>query len=356
MKMLSLSCLLVSLLAVPLLAQEEERIVENGETTSSGAWLGVNIKDVTPDLAKAKKLGVTEGVWISEVTDESPAEKAGLEDGDIIVAFDGKPVSSASDLQKAVKARKPGDKVDISVVRDGKKQNLSATLAPRRDMEKRVIVRRFGGPDGAMLPPAAFGMMAGGTPRYGFKLRTLNPQLGAYFSAPDGKGVLVEEIISGSAAEKAGFLAGDVIIKAGSKTVKRIEDFQSVLGAFDPGAKIPVDILRKGGKKTLELIAGEAEESDDMGALGAPRPPQVRSLQFRTHPGMQGGCTAADVDINLDLDRLQSDLENMQVIIDGKEVDLDELQDVLKEKLEDATRDLDVKVDGTRVVIKMKDV
>lgn len=61
------------------------------------------------------------------------------------------------------------------------------------------------------------------------------------------------------------------------------------------------------------------------------------------------------MDINLDLDRLQSDLQNMQVIIDGKEVDLDELQDVLKEKLHEATRDIDVKVDGARVVIRTKD-
>ena len=84
----------------------------------------------------------------------------------------------------------------------------------------------------------------------GLGLMELNPQLGKYFEAPEGKGVLVESVKEGSAAEKAGFRAGDVILKIGDKNVEKIRDVHKQLSKYEEGDKANFEILRKGTRMT----------------------------------------------------------------------------------------------------------
>jgi C-terminal processing protease CtpA/Prc len=87
----------------------------------------------------------------------------------------------------------------------------------------------------------------------GMHLSTLNKQLGSYFGAPNGRGVLVEEVEPESKAEKAGFLAGDVIVKIGEETVKDVDDIHDAFREYKSGENANVQILRKGGSKTLTV-------------------------------------------------------------------------------------------------------
>jgi hypothetical protein len=138
----------------------------------------------------------------------------------------------------------------------------------------------------AMGAMRMFDGFAGGSERVmGLALRTLNPQLGAYFGAPDGKGVLVEEVKEGSAAAKAGFKAGDVLVRAAKKTLVRSSDLRTVITAHDRGEKIAVEVLRKGAKQTLTI------EADDTVEKG-------RRHMFRV-PGGDGDLEEMDIDIEL---------------------------------------------------------
>jgi hypothetical protein len=235
---------------------------ENKEKQS--AWLGVMLSDVTPELVKDKDLKAKEGAYVTEVVEESPADSAGIKEGDVIVEFGGRKISDAQDLVKAVQKLEPGKSVSLVVMRGADKKTLNAVLgtAPKKKIEK-VIVRKSG-PGGLnfsfpqLPPPRIFGgTCLTGKPVFGLKIRTLNEQLAEYFGAPGNKGVLVEEVTKDGKADKAGFKAGDVIVKAGQKTVKQVEDFRKIWGAYDEGEKVPIEIIRKGNRMTLNLEAAD---------------------------------------------------------------------------------------------------
>ena len=94
----------------------------------------------------------------------------------------------------------------------------------------------------------------------GVTARTLNEQLGKYFGAPNNEGVLVEEVEKGKAGDKAGIVAGDVIIRIGTRTVDKVDDISKELRKLDEGDKIQVEVLRKGSKKSLTVEMMEIEE------------------------------------------------------------------------------------------------
>ena len=224
------------------------------ERSSRQPWLGVSLQDVTRELAKKKNLKTDEGAYVSDVVRKSPADSAGIQEGDVIVEFDGRQIDDADEVVKAVRKAEVGTKAKIVVMRDGEKKELYATLkkSPRRT------------PFFGVTPPAIPNriMIFGGKGTMGLGLMELNPQLGKYFEAPEGKGVLVENVEEGSPAEKAGFKAGDVILKVGEKNVESIRDVRRRLSKYDDGEKASIEILRKGARQTLTL---EIEDEDSYG-------------------------------------------------------------------------------------------
>jgi predicted metalloprotease with PDZ domain len=94
----------------------------------------------------------------------------------------------------------------------------------------------------------------------GMHLMELNDQLGEYFGAPNGSGVLVEKVRKGSAADKAGLKAGDVLLKIGKRTIDDLEDVSKAFSKFDEGDKVDIEILRKGSGMTLPLEVAEIHE------------------------------------------------------------------------------------------------
>ena len=322
---------------IPMLGQDK-KAKEKLELTAkkNGAWLGVMLRSVTKELKNEENLKSASGAYIDDVVDDSPAEEAGVQEGDVIVEFNGKEIKSAEDLQKAVRNAGIGKKVSLQVQRGDEKKTLSATLSEQKnnlfawaDAYTEAAKRNKGLRVPSMpLPPSAPRIMkfrsGAGTGVYGMNLMELNDQLGDYFGATEGKGVLVTEVKKESPAEKAGFKAGDVVLRAGKKTIEDAGDFRSVFGAYDKGEVIPCEILRKGEKTTLNLEAAGEEENDDVLFFNGPI-----NGSMRRH----GGFGGADVDafdiaapeIELDVKALEGNMEELREHMKDLDIQIEDL-------------------------------
>jgi len=216
-------------------------------------WIGVSIQDITSRIAKQKNLKSRDGAYIVEVLDDSPAESAGLEKGDVIIEFGGKAIADADELTDAVRGISPGTKTSIVTVRKGEKKTFQITAGK---MPKAHSAFSFSLP--RMKSPVIKVFRGGHS--LGLQLMELNPQLGEYFGVPEGEGVLVEKVEQKSAGEKAGFKAGDVILRIGKRSINDIGDVRRALESYEEETKVDAEILRKGVKKTLSV---EIETSED---------------------------------------------------------------------------------------------
>ena len=213
-------------------------------------WLGAAVQDMTPRLARSMNIKTEEGALINEVVGESPAEKAGLKEEDIVIEFAGKKIVDADDLVTAVRKSAPQTAASIVVMRKAEKKTIQVTLGQRpRSGNDRAFSLRI------PTPPRI--RMFRNVEMYGLSLMELNRQLGEYFDAPNGHGVLVEEVERRSPAEKAGFKAGDVIVNVGKERIEEIRDIREALEDYKEGEKAEFEVVRKGGRLKLAI---EAEE------------------------------------------------------------------------------------------------
>ncbi len=223
------------------------------ETSTRRGWLGVSVQDLTPRLAKANGNQVTEGALVNEVERKSPADSAGIEEGDVIVEFDGRKIYDADDLSKVVGRTKPGTTVTLVIDRRGKTMTLKATIG--RIPSRRARAFWFSVPPGERL-------VIGRKTAIGAELLPLSKQLAEYFQVPDGKGVLVESVEKGGAADKAGMKAGDVIVKIGKERVASLKDIWEALEDYDEGERVEIEVIRKGVSKKLTVEIEDGAESD----------------------------------------------------------------------------------------------
>jgi predicted metalloprotease with PDZ domain len=251
--------LIIVLLALPIIfagsssAQDKEKhekpMVESMPETGSG-WLGVSTQDLTPKLSRKLNLKIEAGAFVKDVMDDSPAEKAGLQEEDVIVEFNGKQIDDADDLLQAVRKTKPGTSANVVVMRENERKTLQATIGsqPREHHSFSLV---------PPLPPRIHMRMFRGPEFGGLNLLELNDQLGTYFEAPHGRGVLVEEVEKNSTGEKAGFKAGDVIVKIGKISVENLSDISDAMENYKEGDKADVEVIRKGSRKTVTMEVDE---------------------------------------------------------------------------------------------------
>lgn len=264
------------------------------KTPSKRGWLGVSIQDISSDLAEENNLKTEDGAYVTDVQDDSPADSVGLKKGDVVVEFGGRKIYDADDLAKSVSRTEPGTRSTVVVLRDGERKTFTVVVGklPRR---KSFAWSMGGGP--------RFRMFHGGSGMLGLSTITLNEQLAKYFGTPNDEGVLVEMVKKGSPAEKAGILAGDVILKVGSRTVDEVEDIWKGLEKYDEGEMVDVELLRKGTKKTVKIEMGDME--DGPWGFSAPMvPPSPKIHVFpRDH----------DIDFDYDFDtEIAPQLEHME--------------------------------------------
>jgi len=230
------------------------------ETDGSG-YLGVSIEEVSAEKAKELKLAVERGVYIREVSEDSPAAKAGLKAGDVIIEFNGQRVEGTVQFRRMVRETPAGRTVQLAVWRDGRSQNLSVQLGSAREHVTRGM--RISPPDIHIEMPhfEAFGMV-GRTPLLGIQADDISGQLGSYFGVPDGEGILVREVREDSPAAKAGLKAGDVIIKVDGDRVKTTSDLRAKLREKRESKTVAVGIIRKGAETSVNVEIEQLKPRD----------------------------------------------------------------------------------------------
>jgi serine protease Do len=238
------------------------------------SFLGIEAREVTPENVKQFKLQAERGVVVGRVAPDSPASKAGLKETDVITEVDGQRVEGATQFRRMIREIPAGRTVQLTVWRDGRAQNLSAKLDQAEELH-RVLSGTLPGsfafqmpdvevpempelheaPEGPDGPIVALGggelVIPSLHPRLGIDAEDLSGQLGNFFGAPDGEGVLVRSVSAGSAAEKGGLKAGDVITKFDGERIRSLGELREKLAAKNDMATLTV--TRNKSEMTLSV-------------------------------------------------------------------------------------------------------
>jgi serine protease Do len=221
------------------------------------AYLGIGAQDIDAERAKALKLKDVRGAEVTSVTPDSPAAKAGIKDGDVIVEFNGQPVEGTDQLARLVRETPVGRQVRFGLWRAGAPVTVTATM----EQGKRVTVYGDGGtafaiPELPKMPEMPYidipkFQMLTGNPMLGIMGEPLGQQeqLADFFGVKEG--VLVKSVTKGTAAEKAGIKAGDVIVKVDEKNVNTTGEITGVLRAVRGKTTITVIVVR--AKKEMPI-------------------------------------------------------------------------------------------------------
>ena len=197
--------------------------------------IGVLIQEVTKELAESFGLPKPVGALVASVQKDGPADKAGIQAKDVILKFDGKPVSASGDLPRIVGATKPGSKVQVQVWRNGSTKEMMVAVDELPPDERNV------GRSGKK------GKAPETSNRIGLMLSELTPEQKQQLEI--GNGLLVEDMLPG-VASRAGIRPGDVILSMNNQDVKTVEQFNQLLNKIDKGRNIAL-LIRRGDTATF---------------------------------------------------------------------------------------------------------
>jgi serine protease Do len=228
----------------------------------------VDIADVSPERLGELKLKEEHGAEVTMVDQDAPAGKAGLHEHDVIVSLNGTAVESAAQLRRMIKETPPGRVVNLGVSRDGQPMTIKVQLADRRKSmawEPQVHVDMPRMPEITIpdfdLPVSV--VVVHQSARSGLMVENITPQLGDFFGVKDGKGVLVRTVEKGSRGEKAGFRAGDVVVKVNNQPVHDTSDFTHALRSSS-GSTAAVTVMREKKEQNLTLTLPEKKDSGSL--------------------------------------------------------------------------------------------
>jgi serine protease Do len=224
---------------------------------SSGSFLGVGIKEIETDRAKALKLKEEAGVEITRVDENSPAEKAGLKSGDVIMEYNGQHVEGIEQFSRLVHETPAGREVKLGVIRNGANQTIVAKIGSRRPTP---MVPFDLGNISVRIPDIPHTFMGWRSSLLGVEAESLDGQLAEFFGVKEG--VLVRSVIQGSAAEKAGMKAGDVITRVDDSKVASSSDVTSRLRS-SRGKSVPVVVLRDHKEVTVSVAVPGDDRSEE---------------------------------------------------------------------------------------------
>ena len=248
---------------MPMLVDPEIQRVTILDGDEGPSWLGVETHEVTPADAKDLKLSAERGVVVAGVTEDSPAAKAGLKEKDVITEVNGQRVEGAAQFRRIIHEIPAGRTAHLTVWRDGRAQTLSATLGKAEERHNTWTgaspeafafhMPNFQMPDMPSVDVGEMAMLPGARPRLGIDAEDIGGQLGSFFGAPDGEGILVRSVNSGSAAEKAGLKAGDVITSFNGERVRSLGDLRQRLAAQNEAKTAKIGVLRNKSEVTLSV-------------------------------------------------------------------------------------------------------
>jgi len=197
----------------------------------SRGWLGVSIQPLTPELAKSFNAKDTKGVLISDVISESPAAKAGLKPGDILLEFDGKKVDAPADLQRTVGLAQPGQSAKMKVWRDQAEKTVELKIGEAPDDKEAAAQQQR---QGRVVPSTL-----------GLEVRPITPDLARQLNLKSPEGVIVARVEEGSAAGEAGVQRGDVIREINRQKVRSLADYERLTKDVKDGDRLTV-LLQRG--------------------------------------------------------------------------------------------------------------
>jgi Do/DeqQ family serine protease len=203
--------------------------------------LGVGIQNVTSDLAGSFGLKDVRGVIVTSVSPNSPSERAGIKQGDVIVSFNGVNVSDGNDLRNRVAQTAPNSPVTVGIVRDGRTQTVNVTLGefqPKADAS-------FGNGGSSNAEP-----LPG---KLGLTLEPMTPQMAQRFNLKDAlNGLVVTGVQGASAADEAGIQPGDVILQVNRQDVKTVDEVSSVTAKAQ--GKSVLLLINRGGQNLFVTV------------------------------------------------------------------------------------------------------
>jgi serine protease Do len=193
----------------------------------SRGWLGVSIQPLTPELAKSFGAKDARGILVSDVVPDSPAAKAGLKPGDIVLEFEGKKLEAPGDLQRAVGLTNPNSDAKVKVWRDGGEKTVTIKVGEAPDE------REARGPAGR--PKSLLGL----------DVRGVTPEIARQLNLPSTEGVVVARVEDGSAAADAGVQRGDMIREINRQRIRSMADFERLTKDVKDGDRLTV-LLQRG--------------------------------------------------------------------------------------------------------------
>jgi len=265
-----------SILAIPAIAAEcaysgpfKEAFGYSSDESGGGSYLGVDTRDVTADRLTALQLKEEQGVEVTMVDQDAPAGKSGLKEHDVILTVNSANVESVEQLRRMIHEIPAGRTVTLGISRNGQEMTIKAQLASRKKsfslangqkefhFEMPVIPEIPAMPD--IDVPVSIVVVHSST-RSGMMIENLTPQLGDFFGVKNGQGVLVRSVEKGSRAEKAGFRAGDVVVRVNGESVNDAGDFTHAVRSRKDN-KATIGIVRDKKEQTITLTLPEARES-----------------------------------------------------------------------------------------------
>ncbi|MCS7239897.1 MAG: Do family serine endopeptidase [Candidatus Bipolaricaulota bacterium] len=207
------------------------QIVEKGRVTR--AWLGVYLQDVIPGMER--QLGVREGALVTEVVANSPAAKAGIKSGDVIIAVDGERIKDSNDLQMAIMYRRPGERVSLTLVRDKRTMTVGVVLEERPA-------------ESAMAPSPSQGVV-----KFGLTVQDLTAELRSRYGITQSAGVVVVAVESGSRAYWGGVQVGDLIVEVNRQSVASTSDWNRIVSQLSEQDEVLLTVIRSGRTRFILL-------------------------------------------------------------------------------------------------------
>ena len=187
-----------------------DQLIASGAVTRG--YLGILIQPMSEDLAKSFGLDSSDGVLIGDVTADSPAAKAGLQSGDVIVQFNGKAVAEVGSFRNQVAATQPGQEIEVVAERDGHRQTMAVTIGELEDSSQTSAKAE-----------------AGPLPQLGLSVQTLTGELAQQLGYGDDNGIVITEVQPGSQAADAGLKPGMLIKQVNRQPVESANDFRRLL-------------------------------------------------------------------------------------------------------------------------------
>jgi C-terminal processing protease CtpA/Prc len=225
-------------------------VIADEKKSKGDSYIGILMQELTKDLLEGLDTSVKKGVLVSGVMEDSPAEKAGLKEGDIIVEFDGTKVSSPKELKEIVVVKDVGDEIKVKVIRDDKTRVLDLVVGERPEEEDWSFHLDIPRDLGSKIRDSVVYAFKP-TGRLGVEVRDLDEKLGYYFKVGEGEGVLVVEVYQDTPAEEAGIEAGDVILMVAEDEISSVDELKDVVKELKEGEEVEVTVKRHGRKKTF---------------------------------------------------------------------------------------------------------